>query len=953
MGNDKKSGRSYVSTSVDVRTAQGLGKSSKTTTLKLSQKYKRAREAKRYRLEHISGLSFEQRDELMNMDKGQGGHNDGWEDEEGMYTIPPGEEGMFLSHAGGEDELCQSLLEEPPHKRYDARTQHDRTDKRNKAWAAQLNELVAAYMTWQANLEPGEDSAAHDADAPAIEITAVDFFDTTRRSFRRVSTATQANVALVAAGYLGTSPTTPSVAVSFQVFEAYRQYHRVCPRLSIQAHVHALCHLHKIPYWKGLVQEFSHSFDVYLSILDGIDRRVRTLLKQDTPAWRMRNACAPCLYVLEGEARLQYSILTTVDGNQSLKLVDSAFRAGTPLADFRQARTDFWIPPAEVDRFKDEVGQAKKIAAAQNTAEGDASADIVLEGLDAEGSSPQEAASICVERWRNAGPEARKKMFALFAVSGIFVCLCRHGHILIMCNMIRSGELMKYALAIMNRLLEVYGPDVLVGYDIGCEFSKTLENSCLGARAKEKRLECIVPAFHGHSHNRGCQVRFLPLYRPGVGKEDFEGCERLFSESNALAPGTRLSTPFHRHQAIEQFATFWSHQKHAESGTFIFNNYKQAVDIISTDTAAFDVFAAQLHITHDDCERYLREEREYLAKPAKKAADSLDLFIPPGPEASKRKTEIARIRTRARTAFSRYQLAEEEALGMEEDLGIVERWVPGSPNYVEWARELGYRRYRCALDSLERLVIQRMFELTKLGMSGIGYKMREKIGKALKTRAEAIRNALTEYNRCAAALKPPRAQLSWNDVMEMTSLAEFDLLRDAREDVRQYDWAKRLHRQAMNLHFNIKRAHEEIERLNVEIPRLFTYMVDRHYDLQQAIAATSSTDPALSYELRTRWEYEDRISARITGRLYATAQLKGFTGMLTAGRRVGREVADLDGLSMPSWACHAPTADGSGLGRDTDDDACSDTEIAGVEDERDALNLLDFVDGLGRDAGPE
>jgi len=47
----------------------------------------------------------------------------------------------------------------------------------------------------------------------------------------------------------------------------------------------------------------------------------------------------------------------------------------------------------------------------------------------------------CVERWRNAGPEARKKMFALFAVAGIFLAVCRHGHVLVICDMIRSGEL--------------------------------------------------------------------------------------------------------------------------------------------------------------------------------------------------------------------------------------------------------------------------------------------------------------------------------------------------------------------------------------------------------------------------------------------------------------------------------------------------------------------------------
>jgi hypothetical protein len=49
------------------------------------------------------------------------------------------------------------------------------------------------------------------------------------------------------------------------------------------------------------------------------------------------------------------------------------------------------------------------------------------------------AINICIERWKAAGPEA-KKMFALFAISGI-LAVCRHGHVLVMCDMIRSSEL--------------------------------------------------------------------------------------------------------------------------------------------------------------------------------------------------------------------------------------------------------------------------------------------------------------------------------------------------------------------------------------------------------------------------------------------------------------------------------------------------------------------------------
>jgi Kyakuja-Dileera-Zisupton transposase len=47
----------------------------------------------------------------------------------------------------------------------------------------------------------------------------------------------------------------------------------------------------------------------------------------------------------------------------------------------------------------------------------------------------------CIERWRNAGPEERKKMFALFEESGIFIASCRHRLVLLVCDMIKSGEL--------------------------------------------------------------------------------------------------------------------------------------------------------------------------------------------------------------------------------------------------------------------------------------------------------------------------------------------------------------------------------------------------------------------------------------------------------------------------------------------------------------------------------
>ena len=66
----------------------------------------------------------------------------------------------------------------------------------------------------------------------------------------------------------------------------------------------------------------------------------------------------------------------------------------------------------------------------------------------------------------------------------------------------------------------------------------------------------------------------------------------------------------------------------------------------------------------------------------------------------------------------------------------------------------------------------------------LGYSLRRHIGNALKSRSTAIRTAVAKYNIAAANLCPPRQELTWEEVVEYAFLADFDLLRDARQDIR-------------------------------------------------------------------------------------------------------------------------------------------------------------------------
>ena len=47
----------------------------------------------------------------------------------------------------------------------------------------------------------------------------------------------------------------------------------------------------------------------------------------------------------------------------------------------------------------------------------------------------------CAKCWRNMKTELTAKMWGIFKETGLFLALCRHGFVLILVDMVRSGEL--------------------------------------------------------------------------------------------------------------------------------------------------------------------------------------------------------------------------------------------------------------------------------------------------------------------------------------------------------------------------------------------------------------------------------------------------------------------------------------------------------------------------------
>ncbi|KAG1729622.1 uncharacterized protein EDB91DRAFT_1059885, partial [Suillus paluster] len=583
---------------------------------------------------------------------------------------------------------------------------------------------------------------------------------------------------LLKSGYLGCSPLQPTLAISLGCLELYHQIRRRKPSFSVQGMVKVLCSLHNRTYFQSLHDQFAIAFDTYLAIL----REVRTLVDQalgrDTPHWRMLHACPVCNYKQPDEPPLYPARLDAFDGNNSLKRVN-----GSGHADERSFPSTYLIPAAEVDLFKDDV----RLRPGTRMTTGD---NVHLSNIPGTQATTGDEVlpsnnSTCTENWRVANTTSENST-NVFDQTGVFVSACRHGIVQTLVELRRSGELAKYALATANKLIDVYGANGVTGYDIGCSFSKTIAASSVADKVKKVNHRFVVNAFHGHAHNRRCQLQYHTLYQKGLGIEDLETCERVFAGSNAVAPLIRHASYFHWLQFIDLQFDQWDLDRYQELSQFLYNNYKQALHIINDLVPVVQELKQQLDLSDADFEQWNIEELQYLEALAAEleydpekiayveALQSLakaeaeygsitsvqflsyaladftqNSGLRKGPQTATKACEAER-----RATHSKLALEMNAVLDLEHRLGLTERWTPRDPEYQEPLEYLNNNRFVHAVQRLEGLVVQRLFELAKANLASTGYKMRQQISNAITRRSSAIHHALEHYNQLAVSAIP-------------------------------------------------------------------------------------------------------------------------------------------------------------------------------------------------------
>ncbi|KAF8887918.1 hypothetical protein CPB85DRAFT_1441633 [Mucidula mucida] len=563
---------------------------------------------------------------------------------EAYQDVVTGKTCLEISHAGDESGLVISrlakgisdTLSEGRQFRRNTCSHSSRTEAQTLAFAGQIGEMITVYGHFMATRgTEGFNNTAPEAlptEAQATqEVTVVDAFGGfTKGSITKYACNKFTASAFVREGLIPSVPFKPGVAVIVHTMELFRRLHNHSPCLLVQAFSTALCDMDLQPSRRHFKKQLTICYDIFISLVEGLEKRVKRALNRDSPDWRLANACASCLYVVQNEPLQDTLLLLTGDGNNSIVRMknfrvmpvnldkakgdemdgeaktndgdegSSGSKCGKPgrkgkggkdrtgydaldvhlteLLDTRDGRGDYFIQPVKVEKFKK---------------------DPMKNSWKSTTGKPDRAA--CEDRWHNMVNDVASKAWGIYKKTGIFVLLCRHDMMFMVADMIESGELAVYPLTLIERLLEVIKlHKIVIGYNCGCKFKKALARSMLGPVTKDQVVKFVVGLFHGHAHNR-------------VGLNAFENCESYFSKLNALAPVVRHSLTFHQHQTV------WTYMQHMdEVETFqrwtitLYNDVKHALEIIANRPVLLTMMQ---HLGVKDTNEFyewLDDERQYL-----------------------------------------------------------------------------------------------------------------------------------------------------------------------------------------------------------------------------------------------------------------------------------------------------------------------------------------------------
>jgi hypothetical protein len=137
---------------------------------------------------------------------------------------------------------------------------------------------------------------------------------------------------------------------------------------------------------------------------------------------------------LKDEPYLRYRRMFAMDGNNSLKRIRQV--GSHAIADHRVFESDYFLSHQYVNIYADEVKRKTPTEDSYDTPE----THLPDEGDPTDGPQPGVTVA-CADNWKASQANELRRMWNIYEETGIFAAACRHGMILWLVDMVRSGEL--------------------------------------------------------------------------------------------------------------------------------------------------------------------------------------------------------------------------------------------------------------------------------------------------------------------------------------------------------------------------------------------------------------------------------------------------------------------------------------------------------------------------------
>ena len=153
----------------------------------------------------------------------------------------------------------------------DESTWRDRVNDVHENWKLLMEDLITAYLHWKYSTpscdpSPADDpvsgtiNSANPSEGVTFKIFTIDMFTLNHQTVITRAASDSNVTALGRKGFLGNSPLSPSVAISFRTLDFYRILRQCKPSFSVEGFAKVVCDMYSVSRQIYATQQLSHSY---------------------------------------------------------------------------------------------------------------------------------------------------------------------------------------------------------------------------------------------------------------------------------------------------------------------------------------------------------------------------------------------------------------------------------------------------------------------------------------------------------------------------------------------------------------------------------------------------------------------------------------------------------------------------------------------------------------------